>query len=294
MSSALADTDAWAREALTLLSDLPDVRRVGLALSEGGGRRHRFTASDRADTCGLDWCHVDGYDDVPLNTVVRTGEPVLGSLGRLEDRYPVFVAGQRETPYVAIAAVPVSAAGQTLGGFVLYFDAAQPFDDGQRAHLPAIGEQLGEWLRRAQGREDRAWASMAHEPVPSGALVAVHEVEPELAAASGARRFVHHTLAEWGVDEDTADDAALCLSELVTNALIHTKSGCEVRVTLDHGVLTTAVRDGGSGGLADVDDDPLGVHGRGLKLVDALADRWGSRLDSVGATVWFVLEPGQR
>ena len=61
---------------------------------------------------------------------------------------------------------------------------------------------------------------------------------------------------------------------------------------LDAGVLTTTVRDGGSAVVAStLLADPLDVHGRGLQLVDALATRWGSELDAVGTTVWFVLEP---
>ena len=32
------------------------------------------------------------------------------------------------------------------------------------------------------------------------------------------------------------------------------------------------------------------VHGRGLQLVEALADRWGSERDAAGTTVWFVIE----
>jgi anti-sigma regulatory factor (Ser/Thr protein kinase) len=85
----------------------------------------------------------------------------------------------------------------------------------------------------------------------------------------------------------------LCLSELVTNALIHTPTGCAVRVLLDDGVLTTTVRDAGASDAGTVEplEDPLRVHGRGLQLVEAVAARWGSELDSVGTTVWFVLEP---
>jgi anti-sigma regulatory factor (Ser/Thr protein kinase) len=285
------DTDAWAREALGELADLPGVRRVGLALSEGGGRRHRFTASDREDDAGLAWCHVDAYDDVPLNTAVRTGTPVAGTLPDLEQRYPSFVAHQRGTPFVAVAAGPVVAAGQTLGGFVLYFDDAQAL---RESDLQELGERLGAGLRRAQGTERRRPGTLAREPVPAAARVAVHEVPPDLRAAADARRFLRDTLAGWGLDEDTVDTAVLCLSELVTNALIHTTAGCELRTLLDHGVLTTTVRDGGTGGLDRQDGDPLSVHGRGLQVVDSLAVRWGSRLDSVGTTVWFVLEPGHR
>ena len=32
------------------------------------------------------------------------------------------------------------------------------------------------------------------------------------------------------------------------------------------------------------------VHGRGLQLVEALSDRWGSERDAAGTTVWFALE----
>jgi anti-sigma regulatory factor (Ser/Thr protein kinase) len=105
---------------------------------------------------------------------------------------------------------------------------------------------------------------------------------------------VFGTLTAWGVDGDTIDKASLCLSELVTNAMIHTDAGCELRVVLDRGVLTTTVRDSGSSVLVDLSTvtvDPLAVHGRGLQLVDALSTRWGSELDAVGMTVWFVLEP---
>ena len=86
----------------------------------------------------------------------------------------------------------------------------------------------------------------------------------------------------------------LCLSELVTNAMIHTGAGCELRVVLDRGVLTTTVRDGGPSVVVDLSSatvDPLAVHGRGLELVDSLSTRWGSDLDAIGMSVWFVLEP---
>lgn len=290
--SAIFDTDAWARHALELLAGLPGVARVGLALSEGGGRRHLFTADDRADDGRLDWCHVDAYDDVPLNTVARTGEPVFGSLDELESRYPGFVGRQRQAPYASVAAVPFVAAGQVVGGFVLFLDRPQPFTDRQRRELQELGAQLGIELRRAQGCESRTWTSLAEEPVPPGARVALHDVPPDLRAVGESRREMARTLAEWGVSDEVCQTAVLCLSELVTNALIHTRSGAEVRVLLEEGVLTTTVRDGGPGTDAPdtLEADPWRVQGRGLQIVDAFASRWGSRLDNVGATVWFVLE----
>ena len=98
------------------------------------------------------------------------------------------------------------------------------------------------------------------------------------------------------MSSDLAETAQLCLSELVTNAIVHAGTRCELRATLDT-ALTVAVRDrGGPASDAalvaapDADPDPLRVHGRGLQLVDALADRWGSERDAVGTTVWFSLE----
>lgn len=290
------DVAEWARESLALMTALPGVRRAGLALTEGGGRRLRFTASDRTDRTdgtGVEWCHVDAYDEVPLNTAVRTGDPVFGRLDDLDPRYAAFVERQRGTSTTVLAAVPVVAAGQVLGGFVLFYDRLQGLDPGRQSRLVALGVELGAGLREAQRREGRPTVTLADEPLPAGAAAAFHEVPPELGAVAAARRFLRQTLESWTVEGDTTDAAVLCLSEVVTNALIHTHTGCAVRVLLDRGVLTTTVRDGGTSYARSVQpiEDPLRVHGRGLELVGAVATRWGSELDSVGTTVWFVLEP---
>ena len=82
----------WARAALASLSDVPAVRRGGLALTEGGGRRLRFTASDR-DGGRVDWCHIDAYDDVPLNTAIRRAKPNAQAalLIRMVSKHPDIV-----------------------------------------------------------------------------------------------------------------------------------------------------------------------------------------------------------
>lgn len=283
----------WARGALTSARDLPGVWRVGLALAEGGGRRLRFTASDRVNDQVLEWCYVDAYDDVPLNSAVRTGEPVLGTLDELEDRYPRFIRRQRGTTTLALAAIPIVTSGQTLGGYVLFFEQPQPFDKEHLLELTRLGQELGSALRQSQRGQARTRPDLSTEPVPPGAVAAVHDVPPDPAGVGDARRFLRRTLHHWGVDEDTTYTAELCLSELVTNAIMHTQAGCGVRVLLDQGILTTTVRDYGAQDTTSVEeaDDPLQTHGRGLLLVDALANRWGSELDSAGTAVWFVLEP---
>ena len=286
---------AWTQQALELLGQLPGVHRVGLALTEGGGRRLRFTANDRDNRDGPAWCHVDAYDDVPLNAVVRTGQPVAGTLDDLDERFAAFVSNQRGTSTVAVAALPIVGAAQTLGGFVLFFDVPQTFDRGQRQALDQVGSDLGATLRRAQRGQSRADASLPDQPVPDGAVAAVHDVPGSAASVAEARRFLRRTLDDWGVDQGTSDTAVLCLSELVTNSVVHAHSGCAVRALLEEDVLTITVSDRGAPDTASGEpaDEPLRVHGRGLQLVDALATRWGSELDVVGTMVWFVLDLGE-
>lgn len=285
--------DEWAVDAFMMLGALPAVSRVGLALVEGGGRRLRFTASDRRTDSDLGWCHIDAYDEVPLNTAVRRAAPVIGALTDLPEQYAGFVAAQRSTPHRAVAAVPVTAVGGVLGGYVLFFDRPQPFDRQQRADLVHLGHRLGSALRKVQLDLQRRPVE-PHTAIPPQAQVAVHEVPAELAAVSGARRFLYETLELWSVTPDRADVAVLCLSELVTNAVIHSHGGCLVRAVLHQGMLTVWVRDSGIAGAVPLepDGDPLRVHGRGLQVVQALAARWGHDTDADGASVWFSLEAG--
>jgi anti-sigma regulatory factor (Ser/Thr protein kinase) len=276
-----------------LLARIPGVCRVGVALVEGGGRQLRFSASDRAGGDDLEWCDVDAYDDLPLNTAVRSGTPVIGSIEELGSRFPDYVDRQHGTATVAVAAVPVVAAGRTLGGYLLLFDRAQPFDRRQRLDLARTGRELGAALRRARGAErSRPAARVEADAPPDGARIASHDVDGDPAAVAVARQFLRRTLADWQVGEELTDDATLCLSELVTNAIIHSYSGCVVRVVLHDGVLTTTVRNWDPAPAPSVAAvaDPLQVHGRGLQVVDAVAARWGHRLDPEGASVWFALD----
>jgi len=287
--------DRWTDRALARLTALPDVARVGLALVEGGGRRLRFTASDRVRGSDLGWCHVDAYDDVPLNTAVRSGEAVISAIDGLDAQYADFTAAQQGTVHVALAAVPLLADDDVLGGYVLFFDRVQAFDELQRVDLLDIGDELGVALREAQRGHGRRPAAASSSSSPTtGAREAVHEVPGERAAVGAARNFLRRTLAGWRIDEETTETAALCLSELVTNALVHAHGGCVVRAELRAGDLTVVVTDNGITGGAAVEPvaDPLQVHGRGLQLVEALATRWGYDLERDGASVWFALAVG--
>ncbi|WP_205471599.1 ATP-binding protein [Nocardioides sp. SYSU D00038] len=307
---AAAETlDGVARAALTHLTALPGVRRVGLALSEGGGRRLLFTAAERPDAAGplapgpgdeLDWCHIDAYDDVPLTTVVRTGRPVLGSLTELDPRYAALVARQPAWT-TDLAALPLPGTGSPLGGLVLFYDRPQRFRQptpGARAQLrllEAVVRRTGEAVARvrAQGAPEPRPAS---SPEPDGASDGL-ELPDDPRAAAQARRFVRGRLGEWGVVGDAVDVVELCVSELVTNAVVHAGTGSALGLAVDDGLLTVTVRDRGrveSQAPRPADEpDPLRVHGRGLRLVETLADRWGSERTGDGTRVWFVVDLGR-
>ncbi|EBM0725545.1 hypothetical protein XE97_24600, partial [Salmonella enterica subsp. enterica serovar Senftenberg] len=109
-SGPVREGESWARSALARLSGLPGVHRAGLALTEGGGRRLLFTASDRVGNGEPEWCEVDVYEDVPLNHTIRTGEAVAGSIDDLAPLYGSFIRRQAAQTH-AVACVAVVSAG---------------------------------------------------------------------------------------------------------------------------------------------------------------------------------------
>ena len=108
-----------------------------------------------------------------------------------------------------------------------------------------------------------------------------------------ARAFVTRTLSAHRPGTD-ADTATLLTSEIVTNAIVHTKSGVEggtvtiVVIGLPRGVLVEII-DGGSAGTPVVKSDLAAADGHGLFLVQNLASQWGYLRDPAGTTVWFHL-----
>ncbi len=257
---------------------------------EGGGRRLRFVSAEHAGAGPVEWCLVDAYDDIPLNTAVRTGRVVVGTLAELVESHPAFVERQRDTGSQALAAVPLTVGRHRGGGFVLFYGASRAFAENAVDELRVLATELGEGLRRAQVGHIPQLDGWVPAAPPSGALVVQFSVASEPAAVGPAREELRETLRAWDVDADAIEAATLCLSELVTNAVVHAVSGCWVRVTNDAGSVAVTVRSPGSSRhVLGEAEDPLQVHGRGLQLVDALAGSWGSDVQDGGLTTWFVL-----
>ncbi|MFF7069395.1 ATP-binding protein [Streptomyces pseudovenezuelae] len=120
------------------------------------------------------------------------------------------------------------------------------------------------------------------------------EYDPCPSAVREARAEVRRQLRGWGLAGrgDLVDTAELLVSELATNAVLHSASRFTLTLSAAPGVLRCEVAD--SGHLTpQVLDAGFAERGRGMFLVEALALRWGWHQDGTcegsGKTVWFEL-----
>ena len=107
--------------------------------------------------------------------------------------------------------------------------------------------------------------------------------------AARARSFLETLLPRLGW-EVVADDASLLVTELVANVALHARTPCSVRVSVEVSLLRIAV----------VDESPVLPHvqsfsdeattGRGLRLVEHVADSWGAEVHGGGKIVWFSFD----
>ncbi len=108
---------------------------------------------------------------------------------------------------------------------------------------------------------------------------------------AAARQFTRDTLQAWCVEE-RRDDLLLCVSELATNALrygVPPGRGYLLRLFgFEDATVRAEVHDGGPG-LSRIAGRP---HGRGLALVEALADDWGVVGRAPGKIVWCEFRIG--
>lgn len=126
------------------------------------------------------------------------------------------------------------------------------------------------------------------------------ELPAHRTSVRAARRFVSGWLGSWSVSDDACANAVLLVSELVTNAVLHTlgvRILCGVGLVADD-CLRLEVHDGGApdgGVLAQGRPGPEDEGGRGLLLVQEIADSWGVDHSSLtgGNAVWANLAPGR-
>jgi anti-sigma regulatory factor (Ser/Thr protein kinase) len=117
-------------------------------------------------------------------------------------------------------------------------------------------------------------------------------LQPRPTSVRAARALVGDTLDHAGVPDEQVEAVRLVVSELVTNAVVHGDGDVELCLDLDQRCVRISVADEDDGAPSPVDADPGAVSGRGLRLVDEIADRWGTapRSDGrPGKTVWAEL-----
>ena len=105
-----------------------------------------------------------------------------------------------------------------------------------------------------------------------------------------ARDRVRTALVGWGLAE-LADDAVLGMSELVSNALVHGEPPIRLSLHLQDHALCVRVADHGAAVPCRLNVGDDAERGRGLAIVEAIADLWGVAPgpDEKGKVTWFVL-----
>ncbi|MFI6685262.1 SpoIIE family protein phosphatase [Streptomyces sp. NPDC050485] len=273
--------------------------------------------TDRFATCT--------YAEADLSTgvvqMVRAGhvDPLVrfqdGSCHRLpvEGGLPLGLSaefGRLEYPVSTVELDP----GQTL---LLYTDGLveQPgadLDDGMRLlaslvrsgpeDLEQLADRLCDVTDERGGDDDVALLLLrrdAMEAPRSGGRLRQHVAQNDPEALSSSRHMIRAAVRAWGARE-RSDEIELAADELITNALMHTDGGAIVTVRVLSGPerrLRVEVEDRSSALPRRRDAGESGVSGRGLMLVDRLADVWGVEPRGGGKCVWceFVVpERGTR
>jgi len=110
-------------------------------------------------------------------------------------------------------------------------------------------------------------------------------VVTDLASVAGARRFTTGKLRDWGL-ENAGDTATLLVSELVTNALLHTPGPAVLELVPAGDRVRIHVSDPVAHGPEARRRDLESEHGRGVMLVEALSLQWGVDPHGAGKLVW--------
>jgi GAF domain-containing protein/anti-sigma regulatory factor (Ser/Thr protein kinase) len=182
-------------------------------------------------------------------------------------------------------------------------DACRSAVDALRTAQLPVRDPAGQTPSRRRHDDDIALlaflvtanGSMA-APTPAGALVEL-DLPAEAVSAARARQFVEEVFLRWGMLDagDRHDTAMLLVSELVTNAVRHAGTALRLRVLRPTpGRVRIEVIDHAPHGSLDSRlSSEAAEGGRGLYLVESLADAWGSVALSGaagGKTIWFELD----
>jgi anti-sigma regulatory factor (Ser/Thr protein kinase) len=117
-------------------------------------------------------------------------------------------------------------------------------------------------------------------------LPATHIFRPEPDEVRHARQFVASLLAEVDLPSERAE---LITSELATNAVVHGRTEFRLEVDCDIDSVRISVFDAGGGWPCRRPPAGDNESGRGLRIVDHVAERWGVTWNDPGKVVWAEL-----
>lgn len=177
--------------------------------------------------------------------------------------------------------------------------------DGAREAVQVLADHVVAPARELNTREDdiavllaRRAATSASAPVRA---VAWHLDAGDVETVSDVRGRLGRELRRWG-PADRAADAELLTAELLSNAVLHAGGELELAASVGEGVLRVEVVDSSSHHPRSLPEHDLGdpaeggrlaMGGRGVRLIEAYADRWGWEPLGDRKSVWFELFVGE-
>ncbi|MGV9246278.1 SpoIIE family protein phosphatase [Streptomyces sp. NPDC003710] len=259
--------------------------------------------SDLFATC----CYVDIDMEEGTAWCVRAGHipPVLRhpdgrtEIIEAEGGPPLGVVDQADFPMTPLRLQPGAVIALTTDGLVE--NAETSLDDGlarlagelsaaDPGHLGLVADVL---LADANRRDDVALLLVRYDGMAVRPLRETWTVWRLPEAVRHARRFTRRSLRAWGVAQKDIDTVLLVVSELVTNALVHTGGQVRLDLTLLNHRLRVAVAD--SSPRSPIKPTNIGweaTGGRGILLVEAMSAAWGTVPVSGGKQVWADLHLG--
>jgi anti-sigma regulatory factor (Ser/Thr protein kinase) len=113
--------------------------------------------------------------------------------------------------------------------------------------------------------------------------------EPSAEASGRIRGELHRLLIRWELAEDVVGDAVLIVAELLANVIVHARTRYRLCVRLRGLVLRVEMSDSRVGVPEARSVNPTAGRITGLRLINAVASRWGWQEYATGKTVWVEI-----